>query len=157
MASKKIGRPTKLTKETLEELLNYIRLGMPIESACGLAGIARSTYYNWKDKATPDEDGKLPPGSAEFVDFLDTLKKVEDEAKARLLERINAKTNPWQASAWILERRWPKEFGAKLPMLPSGDDDDEEDYGILFRVVKPEKKKPAATRKSAGNKRAKKK
>lgn len=47
-------RPTKLTKETINDLFNAIKDGNTILDSCMLAGISEATYYNWKHSKEPE-------------------------------------------------------------------------------------------------------
>ncbi len=55
---KKTGRPIKLTATMQSELVELIKAGNYIEVACPLAGIHKSTYYDWMKKARLIETGK---------------------------------------------------------------------------------------------------
>ena len=46
-----MGRPSKLDDSRVEELVKWLKLGYYIEDACTMAGIAKTTYYRWIDKA----------------------------------------------------------------------------------------------------------
>lgn len=49
--------------------------------------------------------------------FRQQLKKAEAECEKLAVQRIrNAKE--WQASAWFLERKWPKKWGRRAPTPP---------------------------------------
>ncbi|MDP3065449.1 MAG: IS630 transposase-related protein [Methanobacteriaceae archaeon] len=54
----KMGRPTKLTQEIQDEIVEYLKTGNYVETACQLAGIATSTYYEWLKKA--DKSSRSP-------------------------------------------------------------------------------------------------
>lgn len=102
----RVGRPSKLTKERKKVLLNQIKLGQPYELACGRAGIHYSNFRRWVKKGEEAQSG-------EYREFRDDLKEAEGEAAERLLATIRQSGNEghWQASAWILERRYPQHFG----------------------------------------------
>lgn len=107
------GRPTKLTDETVTKLINHIRMGLPIFQACQLAGISQSTYYNWKNRAES--------GEAEYVEFLESIKRAEVEAQVKLIQDVQ-RDESWQSSAWMLERRWSHIYGRKDYHKHSGGD-----------------------------------
>ncbi|WP_243399451.1 hypothetical protein [Leptospira ellisii] len=46
------------------------------------------------------------------MQFVQELAEKEALAKIKLLSDIQ-KSDSWQAKAWILERRWPEEWGRK--------------------------------------------
>jgi hypothetical protein len=50
------------------------------------------------------------------VEFRDAVKRAEAEAKLAALERIQlaGRGGTWQADAWYLERKCPREFGRRL-------------------------------------------
>ena len=101
-APKKIGRPSKCTKEVQDRFLQAIRLGCPIKDACGCAWIAEPTYYRWMDHADiPEKKYQI------YRDFREKVKEVEGEATRSWLAVIEkaAREGTWQAAAWKLERR----------------------------------------------------
>ena len=90
------------TKETRQELIANLREGLTIKDACALAGINRSTYYSW-----------LENGSEEWIQ---EIKEAESYAKAMLVQQIKidgTAKQDWRAAAWLLERRWPEDYGPK--------------------------------------------
>ncbi len=46
----KAGRPTKYSPETVDRLLAGLTDGLPIKSACIVAGIGVSTLSDWREK-----------------------------------------------------------------------------------------------------------
>lgn len=107
MTRRPANRPTKFTSDTVDRLLDGIRKGLPIHLACSAAGIDDSRYYEW-------QNGKFPRGADPELKrkFRDELTRARDEAAYRSITLINdAATEDWKAAAWILERRYPKEFG----------------------------------------------
>lgn len=114
------GRPTLCTPEVVNEIADAIKGGMSYEDAAALAGISRATLQNWKARAKAENERLQEKGARirkkeqVFVDFLDTLKRAELEGKQYLLTIIaNAGKKQWQASAWLLERRYPDEYGRR--------------------------------------------
>lgn len=67
-------------------------------NAAACAGIAQQTFYRWRDKDR---------------EFRERLEKATAEAQALCVKLIRsaAKQGNWQASAWLLERRHPEEWG----------------------------------------------
>lgn len=106
-----IGRPTLLTKEIAEEIISYIEKGSSDKDAYTMASVARSTFYNWIQKG--EEDKKLKKKTI-YVDFLDKVKKAEAKFKAWHIANIQKSSKKqWQASAWLLERKFPEEFARR--------------------------------------------
>ncbi len=78
-----------------------LRQGMTKEIACSQAGIHRVTLHKWCE------------ADAELADEVEA---AIDVSKAVLINEIKAlgqARQDWRAAAWMLERRWPQEFGAK--------------------------------------------
>lgn len=74
---------------------------MTREISCSQAGISSRTLYNWCE------------ADAELADEVEA---AIDVSKAVLINEIKAlgqARQDWRAAAWMLERRWPQEFGAK--------------------------------------------
>ena len=94
-------KPTKVQSKVREDLIENLRTGMTIEAACLLAGIGRTTYYRWLD-----EDEK----------WADECKSAVRFAEAVLLERVKQLAMDkmdWRAFAWILEKRFPDDYGKR--------------------------------------------
>lgn len=87
------------TPKQRQHLIDLLESGLPVTLAAAAAGIGRTTFYNWMNDAK----------------FAEQVEAAQARAVAPLLDRIRtAATNgQWQAAAWILERRWPGEFGRR--------------------------------------------
>jgi hypothetical protein len=104
-----MAAPSKFTPLTVERLCKAIRLGATYELACKSAGISYDTLNNWrKGKSFPAGTTK-----AEKVQFFDAIEKAEGDAVLHWLGKIEDAANEgtWQAAAWKLERRYPREYG----------------------------------------------
>ncbi len=111
----------KLTKERIDSLAKALRGGAIIRWACVSSGICEKTYFNWQNEFS---DGKLEPFDPD--ETLDENPSREDllryfvretamalnDYSSGLLEKIH-QADSWQAAAWILERRFPEEFGRR--------------------------------------------
>ena len=69
-----MGRPSKLTPERQEAILGFIRAGVPNVRAAQLSGISERTFYNWLERAEPEE-GEEP--EKEYLQFLQAIKEAE--------------------------------------------------------------------------------
>lgn len=96
----KRGRKLKYTPETVELIVQALKLGATERLACEYANISQETYYNWKRNK---------------AEFLEKVKTAQGQAAVVLLARIQqeAREGSWQAAAWLLERRYPDEYGRK--------------------------------------------
>ena len=139
---RKLGRKSKLTEEKMKDIVRDIRNGNYATIACIANGIDESTYYRWQragqEALTEIEDDiedlkeqkKLTPEEIEeyyyskidklkkhniFYLFYQRIKRAEAEAQKNAVEVITAASyQNWQAAAFKLERKHPKEWGRKI-------------------------------------------
>lgn len=115
-------KPTLLKPEVREVLLQAIKLGMNNTRACEYAMISYTSLKNWLAQAEIDVSLGLTREKSIYVAFLLDLKKARAQMQYKHLQQIDvASFNTWQASAWLLERRFPEEFGVKNDINLSGD------------------------------------
>ena len=95
------GRPTKYTPETVKKIVDAIRVGATFRLACDYAGITEETFSQWRKK---------------YSEFSDAIKEAEGQGVVGWLAKIEKAANEgvWQAAAWKLERRYPKEYGRQV-------------------------------------------
>jgi Bacteriophage Sf6, terminase small subunit-like len=92
----KPGRPTKYEPETVERLLAGLADGLPIRSACIIAGIGVSTLSDWRDKH-PELDERLA--------------EAREKARLKMLQRIKrAAEDDWRAAAEFLRLTFPADY-----------------------------------------------
>ena len=116
-----MGRPTKLTPKIQEEILQVIRSGNYIETACAYTGINKSTFYLWlkrgareKDRVANNPRAKIRKNEKKYVDFSNAVEKALAHAEIRDVAIIGkAAEKEWQAAAWRLERKFPDRWGRK--------------------------------------------
>jgi transposase len=96
-----VARPTKLTAQLQEKVVQAIRAGNYAEIACRAAGISPSSYYRWMERGEQDP-GTIYAGFAEAV----RLAEAESEVHAVALVR-RAMSDDWRAALAYLERRHP--------------------------------------------------
>jgi len=121
-----MGRPSKLDDARVEDLVKWLKLGYYIEDACTMAGIGKTTYYRWLDKAEE--------GLEEFRDFRDAVAKARAEAEGAHIMNIRkaADNGVWQASAWFLERSHPVKWGKRNPDLINEESDEPIEFTIKY-------------------------
>ncbi|MCX6154926.1 MAG: hypothetical protein NT007_12285 [Candidatus Kapabacteria bacterium] len=93
----------KYSKAITESIVMELRQGNGRVRTCKAVGITHETFMNWITK---------------YSEFSDTIKKAEkagimlkkEEAEQCIRE---AQKKQWQAAAWFLERKFPKEYGRK--------------------------------------------
>jgi hypothetical protein len=98
----------KLTPQLQKQIGDNITLGMPLKFAAEAAGITEPTFYNWLKRGESETKGQ-------FFEFSEHVKECQAKAVQLHLKLITkaATEGSWQASAWILERRHPEEFGRR--------------------------------------------
>jgi len=143
-----MARPTKLTPDVIEDICNWLKLGYYQEDAATMAGISTSTFYDWMKKGDEGQkalesgvSSSLPAtqedGEVEVVDmfqeFSEAVKKARAEAEGAHLRNIRraADNGTWQASAWWLERSFPKKWG-KRNTLDISDGNEEIQFQIEY-------------------------
>lgn len=93
-----MARPTKYTEETAKKICDAIRIGATYRIACAFAGITEETFSQWRKK---------------YSEFSEQVHMAEGQGATGWLAKIEKAANDgtWQAAAWKLERRYPKEYG----------------------------------------------
>ena len=105
-SSKKQGRPTKLTPKLQDEIVDLLKAGNYIETACVVVGINKTTFYQWLKR------GKSSTRSTKYTIFRDVVTKALAFAEARLVALITrAAEKNWSAAVWMLERRYHERWG----------------------------------------------
>jgi hypothetical protein len=69
----KAGRPTKYNEETIGRLLAGLADGLPIKSACIIAGIGVSTLADWREK---------------YPELEERMEEAREVARQKMLQRI---------------------------------------------------------------------
>ena len=108
-----MAAPSKFTKTTVTKLITGVRRGLPYHLAAAAAGISEDTFYAW-------QRGEFPASADEAlkVQFSESLTRAKGEAANHLTRRIyDASREDWRAAAWILERRFPKDYGKDAEAL----------------------------------------
>lgn len=101
-------------------VLNYVRNGLPIAQACLAAGVAHSTFRSWKQ-------------SNQSLSI--ALKKAESEFELKHIQNITVHASEsWQASAWILERKFPERYAKRVINVEPKQADSS---GVLVKVPEP--------------------
>lgn len=103
---------SKLTPELVEILCYLKSKGLSDQAVCGGGEISLRLLQTWiahGEKALTD--GR----ENRYSEFLSRYQKAETECKLSLLETVQqeAKSGSWAASAWLLERCYPHEYGRK--------------------------------------------
>jgi hypothetical protein len=102
-------RSCKLTPEIQQRISDNIALGLTYSLAASSAGITYKTFNIWLNKGKTEKSGK-------YYQFYKYIIKCNADGALKLLERLNeaAKGGNCQVCMFILERRFPDEFGRRV-------------------------------------------
>ena len=83
-------------------LLAALEAGATLRMAAAAAGVSEDTLSRWR-KTRPDLQAEI--------------NQAEAQGAVKALEQIRAAAQggAWQAAAWMLERRYPNEYGRRAP------------------------------------------
>jgi transposase len=100
-----MARRAKLTQEMVDQAIQLKADGLSNGDIICALGIHESTFYRWVGEPKNRLQRELSEG----------LKKEEAEFKHTLLTTIRAaalaRNQYWTAAAWLLERKYPDEYG----------------------------------------------
>src|SRR5262249_35581595 len=92
----KAGRPTKYEPDTIGRLLAGLADGLPIKSACIIAGIGISTLSDWREK---------------YPELEERMASAREKARQKMLQRIKrASKDDWRAAAEWLRLTFPADY-----------------------------------------------
>lgn len=104
-----IGRPSKFTPERRSAIIDAISHRIPYEFAAEANGICEATLYEW---IRTGHVHQAENNDSEYARFSQDIKKAESLKIRHHMDIIAERPERWQADAWLLERRWPKHYGA---------------------------------------------
>lgn len=106
---------TKLTPAVHQQLKVLLAQGLHRVTACGAVRITPKTLRNWLDRG---EQGEEP-----FASFALDIAEAEAAYEAGLQDSIRMHApEDYKAAAFLIERRFPKNWGAKQAIEHSGPD-----------------------------------
>lgn len=91
------GPKLKIGPEEEKQILKLLEAGCSLKDAADVLEIGRNTLSVYK---------------RECIEFGKGVDGAIAKGKARLIAKVG-KAKPWQAAAWMLERKWGNEFGRK--------------------------------------------
>ena len=118
---------SKQTEETLQAICESLKMGLPFDRSCKLAGISKQTGHTWRNsgwsliEGTP-EDSEAPLSFT--VRFAVEVEAALRDFMAPLIERIRQggsgkDKGDWRAAAALLAARFPDEFSEKTHVAKS--------------------------------------
>lgn len=136
------GRPTGLTPEKARIILDQLGIGAFRNEAATAAGVPKRTFQDWMARGEKSLDaveaydldpaawpGPAPVPDEPFHSFAAQVHEIEAKAQLILLglmQRMAQKADgrdAFKATRWMLETRWPKQYGRRLAVEHSGDPD----------------------------------
>jgi hypothetical protein len=100
---KRGGRKTLLTRPLQRKIERLLAQGHTITTVCQAVAIGQRTYYQWCER---------------IPQFAQATTCAIGQSKIFLVEKLRL-SDDWRAAAFLLERRWPDEFGrCDARMLP---------------------------------------
>lgn len=108
------GRPTIIDAKVRKIIMECVEIGMPYKYAAHAARISERVLYDWLEKGKQDIDAGVVSEYSEFVH--DIEQGLASRVKKHMV-RINDGVQVWHSSAWMLERRWRKDFGQDAAII----------------------------------------
>lgn len=101
------GRPTELTPDVRDRIVNALRNGTSRRGACRLASISFPTFYRWLERAENPDD----PDHEWYAEFRNAAMQAEGEFENEALTVIRAgwMENP-KLAIEVLRRRHPQDW-----------------------------------------------
>lgn len=112
-----MARPTKLTPEIHNRIVNAIKAGNYMETAAAAAGINKSTLYKWLRDGERANRGIMK----EFSNAVHMALAQSEMADVDVLRKAGWENGDWRASLARLQRRFPDRWGEKTHMTVAGD------------------------------------
>lgn len=114
-----MARPSDLTPDLQEKIINVLSSGVPIRDACSFVGISEGTYYKWTQRGA-----KARKGDEKYIEFLHaaTRARVQGRVGAVAVIRKSIQGGNSDDARWFLERSDPANWGRKDVLLTLGID-----------------------------------
>ena len=104
-----MSRPSKLTSEIQQKIGDCVSLGLTYVLAANSAGLTYQTFNQWMKLGRDSTSGK-------YFEFYKHIEQRNAEGALKILQRLNdaAEAGNCQVCMFILERRFPEEFGRRV-------------------------------------------
>ena len=103
------GRPSKYSRAVAGRICREVAKGSTREGAAALAGISERTLFEWR------------AASPEFADALQKADARFQAAAVATIRKAARQPRNWTAMAWLLERKFPQQWGRIDRQLARGD------------------------------------
>jgi len=95
----KVGRPTKMTEDTVSKLEHAFSIGADVSAACLYADITRDTYYRYI------KDNKQ---------LSDRFEQLREKPVLKAYQTIAKDLDKTETAKWFLERKRKHEFSTRV-------------------------------------------
>ena len=145
---------TKLNSDLINTMAKLFELGCTAKATYDAVRVGASTYVHWMkvgEEAAEKDPENLSPWEILCVELVEKTNQAQAKFQEKCLTIIqDATPKTWQAAAWLLERRNPKDFS----IYSRADIKKDERVKITFEDVKPaEEKKDGRLKKHGGGKK----
>lgn len=104
------GRPTKLTDEVTQAIVEILARGGYAETAAVAAGISKATFYEWMGRGDPAGSKKVDEPYRVFRLKIEEARAQGESVRVQQVAAAAA-DGEWRAAAWMLEREFPDRWG----------------------------------------------
>lgn len=108
------GRPTKLTPEVEATILEAIGKGASRVAAAAIAQVSEHSLKDWLSRGEGHDPDR--PAVEPYIAFATKLRRQEAALQRDLVQRLVDAANggSLDAAKWVLERRFPHDFGNRV-------------------------------------------
>ena len=102
-----MARPTKLTPDVQDLIVDGINAGLTFRLTCARVGVHPATFYRWLDTGETANVGR-------YREFYEAVERAKADSALRLVSQITLQAPAdWRAAAFMLERRFPDDYGKR--------------------------------------------
>jgi len=107
-----LGRPSKLTPDVQNKVVQALQLGAQRQDAATYAGVDAATLRRWLRKGITEPE-------SEYGRFRAAVIEAESRAKVAAMGVITkaARDGDWKAAAWMLARKYPHQFAERSQLF----------------------------------------
>ena len=112
-----MARPTKLTPRVQKTVCAGIAVGLTFKLASERAGITDRSRIGWEKRGREEMEriangGRARKEEEPFLSFFQSVTRARAKSAYVLTAVIRAAApTEWRAAAWLLERRFPEDYG----------------------------------------------
>jgi|GEM_PF-857909 len=124
-----MSRPCKLCPETQSKLIQAIRAGSHLITACRLVGVDYSSFRRWMIRGEKESKGQ-------FREFYNAVRVAESEIEIRLVASWQqATSDDWKAAAEFLSRRFPDRWSPSTRVRVEVERQVEAELNVIYDAI----------------------